>query len=180
MTRLAMTTPTPTMTVPQMMYRMQTLLGISQRKLGDLMGVSSRSIIRYYKGGATLLPSTYEALARAVHPKDPSFAAYLATFTGKTLVQMGLERPPAPPPPPLPPPRPMPTREHLVDSILCVAADALQTTPRAMRPGVTAALQRMIAVGLTAEEVLGEMGPGKEKEREKERGNRKGEKGEKQ
>jgi hypothetical protein len=146
----------------QVLLRLQSTLGLTQKGLGDLMGVSSRTIIRHTKGGGMVPPAKWEKLARAVHPRDPAFAAELAANAGKTLVEMGLERPPPPPPPPappLPPPKPAPSLEHLVDSVLCAAADAMQMAPRAMRPALTAAVERMAALGLTPKEVLGSLAP---------------------
>jgi hypothetical protein len=145
----------------QTLWRLQKTLHMSQKQLGELMGCSSRTIIRYYAGGGTLLPPTYEKLARACHPHDRAFAAELASRAGKTLVEMGLERPPAPPPPPPVPARPLPTPRHLVDSIVCVAAEATQMAPQAMRPALMAAFERVVALGMTAEEVLGAMAPAK-------------------
>ena len=67
---------------------------------------------------------------------------------------------PAPAPnDPAPPLTSAPTHAHLVDSIVCVAAEAMQTTPQAMRPGLKAAFERVVALGLTAEQVLGAMAP---------------------
>lgn len=125
------------------LFRVQRAAGINNTTLAKLLGCSTKTIGRYYARGGVLLPHHWETLARVVHPRDPQLAAELAKSAGRTLAEMGLER--------------APTREHLVDSILCVAADALQTTPRAMRPGLAAALERMTALGLTAEEVLATM-----------------------
>ena len=40
-----------------------------------------------------------------------------------------------------------PTPTHLLDSVVCVAAEAMQTTPQAMRPGLKAAFERVVALG---------------------------------
>jgi hypothetical protein len=140
------------------LLRLQRTLHLNQRELAELLGYSSRTISRYYRGGGTLLPSTYERLAAAVHPHDRAFAAELAAVSGKTLAGLGLERPPPPPSPPVPP-RPLPTPRHLVDSVVCAAAEAMQTAPHTMRPALTAAFERVIALGMTAEEALAGMTP---------------------
>ena len=141
------------MGIPQTLLRLQHTLHLNQKELGSLMGCSSRTIIRYYHGGGVILPTTYESLAKAVHPHDRAFAAELAATAGQTLVSLGLETPPAPPSPPVPV-RPSPSSRHMVDSIVCAAAEAMQTPPHVMRPALTAAFERAFALGMTAEEVL--------------------------
>ena len=140
------------------LIRLQDTLHMNQRELAGLLGCSTRTVIRYLHGGGILLPSTYERLARAVHPHDRAFATELAANGGYTLVSLGLEQPPSPPSPPVPP-RPVPTSKHLVDSIVCAAAEAMQTPPHAMRPALMAAFERAFALGMTAEEVLKGMTP---------------------
>jgi hypothetical protein len=154
-----------TRTSQQVMIAIQETLQLNQRELAEFMGVSPRTIIRYYKHGGTFVGSGYEKAARAVHPHDRGLAMELAAHAGKTLVDLGLEVPPAPAGPlvPLPgpasPPRPSPRPSHLTDSIVCVAAEAMQTTPQATRPAVLAAFERAVALGMTAEDVLAAMTP---------------------
>ncbi|HEY5242723.1 MAG TPA: helix-turn-helix transcriptional regulator [Polyangiaceae bacterium] len=132
------------------LLRLQRTLHLNQRELAQLLGYSSRTISRYYRGGGFLLPTTYEKLAATVHPHDRAFAAELAASAGKTLVDLGLEssRSPA-----------GPTPRHLVDSVLCAAAEAMQTPPHTMRPALTAAFERVLALGMTVEEALAAMTP---------------------
>ena len=148
----------PAESVSQLLVQAQRTLGVTQKGLAEILGCSSRTVMRHQHGDGYLLPSQYEALATACHPHDASFAAVLARHAGKTLIDLGLERPPAPVPPPAPR-CPAPTHGHLLDSIVCVAAEAMQTTPQAMRPGLKAAFERVVALGLTAEQVLGAMAP---------------------
>jgi hypothetical protein len=139
------------------LLRVQKTLPVTQKGLARLLGCSSRTVIRYYQRGGVLLPGAYERLATACHPHDPAFAAELAALAGKTLVELGLEPPPPPPPPP--PPRLVATSSrHIVDSVVCAAAEAMQTTPQAIRPALKAAFQRAMALGMGAEEVLRGMG----------------------
>jgi len=157
-----MSLPPTAESVSEILLRAQQTLGMTQQQLGDVIGCSSRTIMRHQQHGGYLSPSGYEALARACHPHDPAFAAELAQHAGKTLVDLGLERPP-----PMPA-APTPTHEHLLDSIVCAAAEAMQTTPQAMRPGLKAAFERVVALGMSAEEVLAAMAapsakPGKSK-----------------
>jgi hypothetical protein len=149
------------MGVAELLQRVQGALGISQRKIGDLLGVSRRSIIRWQRGGATLSPTKWETLARACYPRDRDIAVQCAAYASQTLQSLGLEQPvpPASAAAPAPSPRPPPSARHLADSVVCAAAEAMQLTPQAMRPGVFAAFERAAALGMTATEVLGAMQP---------------------
>jgi hypothetical protein len=144
------------MALEKTLIRLQDTLHMNQRELAALLGCSTRTVIRYYHGGGMLTAGTYQRLARAVHPHDRVFATELAALEGHTLVSLGLELPPPPPPPPSPPApvRPSPSSKHMVDSIVCAAAEAMQTPPHVMRPALTAAFERAFALGMTAEEVL--------------------------
>jgi transcriptional regulator with XRE-family HTH domain len=144
------------MALEQTLIRLQDTLHMNQRELAALLGCSTRTVIRYYHGGGMLTAGTYQRLARAVHPHDRVFAAELAALEGHTLISLGLELPAPPPPPPAPPVamRPTPSSRHMVDSIVCAAAEAMQTPPHVMRPALTAAFERASALGMTAEEVL--------------------------
>jgi hypothetical protein len=142
----------------EMLYRLQQTLRINQKQLAELLGCSPRTIIRYYDRGTTVfLPSQYENLARAAHPIDRALAAEMAGYAGKTLVDLGLESPPAPPAPPAPE-RTAPSSKHLVDSVVCAAAEAMQTPPHAMRPALVAAFERAVALGMTMEGVIEGLG----------------------
>jgi DNA-binding XRE family transcriptional regulator len=133
------------------------VLGLSQRKLGDVLGVVKRTIQRWEDHGAIVDPSVVATLAAAVHPTDRGLAMVIASHGGTSLLELGLEKPPAPsappaPPPPLPtpPPPPLPPlpTSTLVDSIVCVAADAIGVLPRAIRPALAAAFVRAREVRL--------------------------------
>jgi hypothetical protein len=144
------------MALGETLYRVQRTLNLNQKELARLMGCSSRTIIRYYKRGGVLAPNTYAELAAACHPHDVALAAHLAQEAGKTLVSMGLQSSPAGhgDSPAVAPRGPSPSGKHLVDSIVCAAAEAMQTPPHAMRPALMAAFERAFALGMTAEEVL--------------------------
>jgi len=159
-----------TMDTRELMARAQTALGVSQEKMGKLIGVSRRTIIRYQQRGGILFPGKWETLARACYPRDRALAIVLAARAGATLVDLGLEQPPPPPAPPAPPSpapeasapkRPAPLPEHMLDSILCAAASAMQASPQAASPPVFAAFERAVALGMSCEEVLAIMRPPK-------------------
>jgi hypothetical protein len=136
----------------ELLVRLQSALQTSQERLGELVGVSRRTVIRWQQRGAVLLPSQWETFARACHPHDRDLAAQCAAHAGETLESLGLERPPL-----ATPPRPAPSAKHLADSVVCAAAEAMHLTPQAMRPGVVAVLERIVALGMNADEVLAAM-----------------------
>jgi hypothetical protein len=121
-------------------------LGTNQQGLADVLGLSRRTISRWVKHGhAAVSPARIDTLARAVHARDPVLAARIVAVRGATLVEAGIVPPapaPAPPPPPPPPP------PYLVDVVVCAAAEALDVSPRVVRPALLAAFQRARAVGL--------------------------------
>jgi hypothetical protein len=86
-----------------------------------------------------------------VHPHDPALAARIVAARGATLEDAGIvaAKPPAPapaPPSPAPPP-------YLVEVVVCAAAEALDVSPRVVRPALLAAFKSAHAVGLDVEAV---------------------------
>jgi hypothetical protein len=102
-------------------------------------------------------------LVRHVYARSPALAAEIAAELGETLVSLGVEAPPAPvttaAPAPQPPARPVPPVGDLVDSIVCAAAEAIATTPQAVRPALLAAFERAASVGLAVDDVRGALRP---------------------
>jgi hypothetical protein len=145
-------------------------LSLSQEGLGKLLGMAKRTIQRWEARGTILMASQIRTLATAVHPRDPDLAARIAAHGRTTLEALGLVKPPAPPdapvgalptaPPGLPP---LPT-VTLVDSIVCVAADAIGVLPRVIRPALAAAFVRArevrLDVAAVADSLTGADGPG--------------------
>jgi len=145
----------------------QELLGMSQGELADALASSRRTITRWFAREALPSVSQLHQLARAVHPKDERLAARLAAEGGTTLTALGLVRPepPAPPPPPppdeppAPPPRPFPPAHLMVESIVCAAAETMQSPPAAVRDVLRAAFARARGLGLSVEEVDDALSP---------------------
>jgi transcriptional regulator with XRE-family HTH domain len=136
--------------VPQLLVLALDALGITQGQLGDLLGVSRRTISRWTSGGTVLSDKEVATLARAVYPKNASLAAQVAAYGRTTLEQLGIVQPPKPalpPPPPPPPPR-------LVDVVVYAAADALDASPRSVRRAVIAAFEAALEVGLDVKAVV--------------------------
>jgi hypothetical protein len=136
-------------------------LSLSQSQLATLLGVSRRTVQRLFKSDIVPYSEYLHALARAVHPHDPALAADLAAEGGQTLERLGIVRPapPSPPPPPAAPPAPvaaprtLPPTHLMVESIVCAAADTMQTPPAAVRDVLRAAFARARGLGLTVDEI---------------------------
>jgi DNA-binding XRE family transcriptional regulator len=119
-------------------------LGLTQAEFGKLVSVAARTIMRWEAGGVYATPEDWATLATSVFPKDETLAAALAAAGGTTLAALGLVAS-------------GPAREarkaHLVDSIVCAAAEAMAAPPQAVRPSVLAAFDRAAALGLAIEDV---------------------------
>ena len=147
---------------PGLLTRANSALGMTQEEFGVLLGVSRRTMIRW-QGGENGPPfQDWVMLVRHVYPRNAALAAEIATEIGETLVTLGVEAPPAPvmpPAPPVEPARPAPPVGDLVDSIVCAAAEAIATTPQAVRPALLAAFERAASVGLAVDEVRAALRP---------------------
>ena len=105
-------------------------LGMSQREFGDLLGVSRRTAARYMWGDNTLSVSNLHKLARLIHPRDPALAAELAEAASETLESLGIVK------------AVVPSKPLIADAVVCVAAEALDASPRAVRAAIHAAFKR--------------------------------------
>ncbi|HEY2511049.1 MAG TPA: helix-turn-helix transcriptional regulator [Polyangiaceae bacterium] len=139
--------------LPALLVRSRLSLGMSQKQLGELLGVS-RSTINRWAGGrhSGVIGSQLATLAGALLPRDAALAAEVAAYGHETLETLGLVAAPAPPPAP-PAPEPIPLA-HLADSALCAAAEAGSLSPAQVRPMLVAALERAKGVRLSVEELL--------------------------
>jgi transcriptional regulator with XRE-family HTH domain len=141
----------------------QRALGMSQGNLADLVQSSRRTISRWTSGGSMPSPAALQAIARAVHATDAELAAQLAAESGETLESLGIVQPAPPPvvfapaPPPLP--RHLPPARLMVESVVCAAAEAMQTTPSAVRDVLRTAFARARGLGMTIEEVDDALSP---------------------
>ncbi|MGO8998455.1 MAG: helix-turn-helix transcriptional regulator [Polyangiaceae bacterium] len=120
-------------------------LGMSQQQLGEMLGASRRTVIRWNTGSKPTVTQVV-TLAKAVYAKDPALASALAVAAGTRLAELGLGVPVAKEPS-------VPVKELAVHSIVCVAAEASETTPQATRAGLLAALERAEKLGVTSEEL---------------------------
>jgi len=138
--------------------RAQLALHLNQKKLGDLMLSSQRTVQRWYAGRGWPSPSQVTRLVVAVHPREPDTARRLATAIGETLESLGVVAPPAPAPVETSP-EPSPLLPFLVESVIAAAAEALDVSPRVARPAVLAAFERAKAVTLTVDDLVAVLGP---------------------
>jgi len=121
---------------------------MTQKELGELLGVSARTVMRWTDGGPLLAPRQKATLVRAVHARDPALAADIATSLQESLESLGVVTAP----PPVEPARPVVSSRDLADSIVCAAAEAAGLTPQAIRPALIAAFDRAASVGLSVED----------------------------
>jgi hypothetical protein len=161
--------------IPALLVEARRQSGLNQGDFAVRIGTSKRTLARIVAGQATAYGWVLRDAARLIYPLDRAIAEALATAGGATLISLDLERPPPPPPPPPepaiiapppppeppapppeppgPPPRRAPSITHLVDSVVCAAAEAMGVAPQAIRPALRAAFERAVEVDLKPEEL---------------------------
>ncbi len=130
--------------VKALLFEVRSLIHGGQQELAALAGVSRRTVQRWDSGSSSVSSLDLEKIAAALHPKYPEMAARVAAATGRTLVDLGLEAPPRAPVAagPTVPSYSVQNVRHLVDSLVCAAADASGVLPSALRPALLAAFTR--------------------------------------
>ena len=127
-----------------LLVQAQWALSKNQRTLGEMLGVSRRTVVRWTRGGGTTLPpSRLLTLARALHSVDAALAEKIALGHGQTLAGLGIAV--------QAPEVDVGADARLAEVVVCAAADALDAPPRAVRPALLAALESARQVGLSAE-----------------------------
>ena len=147
-------------------------LGMNQRELAEAMGVSSRTIIRWQHGQSEPVEAQVHQLAAMVREEDEELADELLTAASVApaprpqadVTPAGAE--PMAPAPPVAAPSPSfalapaaagpsqstaPAPAHMIDAIVCSAADAANLLPRAVRPALRAAFARARELGISVE-----------------------------
>jgi len=122
-------------------------LGMTHGALGKMLGMSRRTVSRWAREGTVLSRNNLVTLARAVHRRDRRLAGEFAAQAGETLVSFGLEVPVVQVPAPIGAPG------KLLDAVVCAAAEALDASPRKVRPALLAALRCAREAGLTMEQM---------------------------
>jgi DNA-binding transcriptional MerR regulator len=144
----------------------------SRNELARAAGVGRAAIKHYVQRG--LLPNAdrhgsnpryddrhlYMLMAikrlRANGARGRGLAAQITSATFDELRAMaGVAPPPAPAPPAavlVPPPRTEASLREAVDALVCTVAEALDASPRTLRPALAALFRRMHAADVTAEQ----------------------------
>ena len=145
----------PPESAPPSLVEARLALGMSQRTLGELLGVSRSTMVRWHgQKHHTLLPRQLDALVRALHEVDADLATRMAATGGHTLESLGIVAPLPPPPVVQPPPAPRSHHPLVVDTVVCAAAELVGQTPASVRPLLIAAFERASDVDLSVEVVL--------------------------
>jgi hypothetical protein len=129
-----------------LLFEARRVLHMSRQQLGNAIGWSFRTIVRWEGGDTDVYSPSLLKLVPLVHPVDPKLAEELAQAAGTTLAQLGVGTPQAPPEPPISP-------LHLADSVVCAAADALKAAPETARPAVLASFRRARELRMSVSEV---------------------------
>jgi len=127
-----------------LLIQCQMALGLTQQKLGDLLGHTKRTVQRWEDRGAILLPSALETLVRALYPVRPDLAEQVATAGGTTLEQLGIPSVAASGPPAISEP---------IEAIVRSAAEAMGVTPEVVRPAIATAFAKARETGLDVQAV---------------------------
>jgi transcriptional regulator with XRE-family HTH domain len=117
-------------------------LGLSQEKLGELLGRNKRTIQRWQESGFSLTADQAETLAQALQPVRPDLAEEVRELARKAALAAGMT----------PPVRPATAEE--IDAILRAAADAGGTSPEAIRPAIAAAMRVAEEAGLEVSAIV--------------------------
>jgi len=126
--------------------KVRVALGLNQKELAAQLGVSSKTIGRWMKSGTMLASYQARRLVDLLAPVDRDLAARVAATQGETLATLGLETPAQPT-------HDVAVLPLAVDAVVCAAAEALDLSPRAVRPALVAAVRRAREAGVTMEQV---------------------------
>ncbi|MHB8416835.1 MAG: hypothetical protein ACYDCL_02080 [Myxococcales bacterium] len=146
--------------------------GKLQGEMAQVIGVSRRTMSRYVSAATPVLSQAqWNALADEVRSRDPDLALELAAMgdaqalafgVGNVVIQRPVPPPPAAPalPPPPPPPKPSPHLDSaLAAAVVYAAAEALDVSPRQVRPVIAAAFARAVELGCTVEQIARALAP---------------------
>jgi transcriptional regulator with XRE-family HTH domain len=120
----------------------QMALGLTQKELGDLLGRDRRTIQRWQERDAALTADQAETLAKALQPVRPDLAQQVLEL-GRTaaLAAGGI-------------PATRPATAEVIDAILRAAADAVGTSPEAIRPAIAAAFLKAEETGVDVSAIV--------------------------
>lgn len=130
-------------------------LGLTQRQLGDELGVSHRTILRWERGRTSPVPQQILAIAGLLRPDDDTLADELLA-SGHVNIIVSTASTPATPiatPTGVDAAQAALTAKHAIDAVVFAAAEAMDASPRAVRVGLAAAFARAVELGLAADAV---------------------------
>jgi DNA-binding transcriptional regulator YdaS (Cro superfamily) len=155
-----------------------TLLALSQDALGllgvdmaRLLGISPRTLHRWYSKETGMAAQHLVTLARLVQPKDAALAVRLQAHAEYWYALIKASPPPplpdlapppqpvATPPQPLPPPPPPVPLKLRVDGVVYAACEASEASAREVQRIVFAAFKRARELGVSVDEVEQELAP---------------------
>ena len=129
------------------------VLRLNQRTLGELLGISARTVQRWGSRRSEPAPHSWHGMARAVHPVDAQLAGRLAEAGGSSLAALGLAEAP----------QAVPSGahdlRHLADGVVCAAAESIDLSPRIVRTALLAAFRRAREMRLTVEDMESALAP---------------------
>ena len=140
-------------------------LGLTNVDMAKELGCSRRTMQRWMGGQSSVGSASLAQLAHLVVVRDRALAEEILTRANAALVAAGLapspwfDPPPAPeialppPAPPSPAPPPPPRPPEITNAVVCAAAEAMDLSPRALRPAIVAAFRCARALGLSVAEV---------------------------
>jgi transcriptional regulator with XRE-family HTH domain len=144
------------MTRREIFNRLNFAMGESQKAFGERFGLSRRTMSRWAAGQGGPSDPLLAEMAALVHERDPALAAEVAAYLGETLESLGIA---SPPPAVVSPPVSAGSPTQLVDAVVCAAAEAMDVSPRAVRPALLAALTRARELHLTRDDLLAALVP---------------------
>jgi transcriptional regulator with XRE-family HTH domain len=118
-------------------------LHLTQAQLGERLGVSGETVYRWERRKRSPGPREVPDLIRRLSLLSPELAAKAAAAMGTTLEAAG-----AAPPAPVS----VVAQRHSLEAAICAAAEALDMSPRLVRPAAAALLARLAEARLSIDE----------------------------
>lgn len=139
----------------RLMFYARRAVGMTQRQLGDELGVSHRTVLRWERGYSSPVPRQILAIAAMLRPDDDALADELLA-TGHMNIIVSTAPAPAVTTAASAVAAPAPegvATKPAIDAVVFAAAEAMDASPRAVRVGLAAAFARAVELGLAADAV---------------------------
>lgn len=125
-----------------LLVQCQMALRLTQKELGELLGRNRRTIQRWQESGFAPMADDAETLADALREAHPDLAERVLELGRTTAIATGMAAPERP------------ATAEVIDAILRAAADAVGTSPEAVRPAMTAGLLKAEEAGVEVRAIL--------------------------